>query len=152
MPIQEVEHLSAEVFSKMKILRLLIIGHKKLRKDFKNGTMKLLEDFINGTTQLPKVLTKGNVQLPKVLIRGNVQLPKDLSYLSDELRIIEWYGYPFKSMPTSFQPNKLVELRMHRSRIIQLWKGIMVRFSLKKICIFFLFINTRLYLIYFFGL
>ena len=131
MPIQEVEHLNAEVFSKMKILRLLIIGHKKLRKDFINGTMKLPEDFING-----------NVQLPKVLIRGNVQLPKSLSYLSDELRILKWHGYPFKSMPTSFQPNKLVELRMHFSCIKNLWKGIMVRFSLKQMCIFFLFINT----------
>ena len=120
MPIQEVEHLSAEVFLKMKNLRLLIIGN-----------MKLPEYFINGTMQLPKVLT-----------RGNVQLPKDLSYLSDELRIIEWHGYPFKSMPTSFQPNKLVELKMHCSRIIQLWKGIMVRFSLKQMCIFFIFINT----------
>ena len=46
-------------------------------------------------------------------IRGNVQLPKSLSYLSDELRIIEWHKYPFESMPTSFQPNKLVELKMH---------------------------------------
>ena len=127
MPIQEVKHLSAEVFSKMKILRLLIIGNMKLPRGYINGTMKL----------------------PKVLIRGNVQLPKDLSYLSDELCIIEWYGYPFKSMPISFHPNKLVELRMHCSHIIQLWKGIMVRFSLKKICIFFLFINTRLYLIIF---
>ena len=139
MPIQEVEHLSVEVFSKMKILRLLIIGNMKLPRGYINGTMKLPEDFING-----------NVQLPKVLIRGNVQLPKDLSYLSDELRIIEWYGYPFKSMPISFHSNKLVELRMHCSHIIQLWKGIMVRFSLKKICIFFLFINTSLYLIIFF--
>ena len=127
MPIQEMEHLSAEVFSKMKILRLLIIGNMKLPKGYINGTMKQ----------------------PKVLIRGNVQLPKDLSYLSDELRIIEWHGYPFKSKPTSFQANKLVELRLHCSRIIQLWKGIMVRFSLKKICFFFLFINTRLYLIIF---
>ncbi|KAF3948263.1 hypothetical protein CMV_025720 [Castanea mollissima] len=109
MPIQEVEHLSAEVFSKMKILRLLIIGNMKLPKGFINGTMKL----------------------PKVLIRGNVHLPKDLSYLSNELRIIEWHGYPFKSMPTSFQPNKLVEIRMHCSRIIQLWKGIMILDALK---------------------
>ena len=128
MPIQEVEHLSAEVFSMMKILRLLIIGNMKLPKGYINGTMKQ----------------------PKVLIRGNVQLPKGLSYLSNGLRIIEWYGYPFKSMPTSFHPNKLVELRLHCSRIIQLWKGIVVRFSLKKICFFFLFINTKLYLIIFF--
>ncbi|KAK4573379.1 hypothetical protein RGQ29_031371 [Quercus rubra] len=109
MPIQEVEHLSAEVFSKMKILRLLIIGNMILPKGFIYGTVKV----------------------PKVPIRGNVQLPKDLSYLSDELRIIEWHGYPFKSMPTSFQPNKLVELKMHYSHIIQLWKGIMILDALK---------------------
>ena len=48
----------------------------------------------------------------------NVQLPKGLSYLSNELRFIEWYRYPLKSMLTSFQPNKLVELRM---RCIQGW-------------------------------
>ena len=72
----------------------------------------------------------------------NVQLPKGLSYLSNELHFIEWYRYPLKSMPTSFQPNKLVELRMRWSRIKHLWKGIMVRFSLKQMCIFFLFINT----------
>ena len=82
------------------------------------------------------------VQPQHGLIRGNVQLPKSLNYLSDELRIIEWYGFPFKSMPTSFQPNKLVELRMCCSCIKHLWKGIMVRFSLKQMCIFFLFINT----------
>ena len=117
LPIQKVEHLSAEAFLKMKNLRLLKIGPPK--------------DFINGTMQLPKYFNK-----------GKVQLPKSLSYLSDELRIVEWHGYPFKSMPTSFQPNKLVELRMCCSRIKHLWKGIMVRFSLKQMCIFFLFINT----------
>ena len=72
----------------------------------------------------------------------NVQLPKGLSYLSNELRFIEWYRYPLKSMPTDFQPNKLVELKMRCSRIKHLWKGIMVRFSLKQMCISFLFINT----------
>ena len=79
------------------------------------------------------------LRFPKIC---NVQLPKGHSYLSNELRFIEWYRYPLKSMPTGFQPNKIVELRMHCSRIIQLWKGIVVRFSLKQMCIFFLFINT----------
>ena len=81
-------------------------------------------------------------KFPQDFIHGTMQLPKSLNYLSDELRIIEWHGYPFKSMPTSFQPNKLVELRMHCSYIKQLWKGIMVRFSLKQMHILFLFINT----------
>ena len=113
------EHLSAEAFSKMKNVRLLKIGQK------------LPEDSINGTMQLPKNFN-----------RGMVQLPKGLSYLSNELHFLEWYRYPLKSMPTGFQPNKLVELKMHCSRSIQLWKGIMVRFSLKQMCIFFFFIDA----------
>ena len=76
------------------------------------------------------------------LIGGPIQLPQGLSYLSSELRIIDWYGYPLKSMPTNFQPNKLVELRMHNSDIKQLWKGIMVRFSLMLICFSFIFIKA----------
>ena len=93
MPFEAKERLSAEAFTKMKILRFLKIG-------------------------------------------GRIQLPQGLSYLSNELRIIDWHGYPLKSMPTSFQPNKLVELRMHYSDIKQLWKGIMVRFSLMQMCFF----------------
>ena len=83
-----------------------------------------------------------NVKPPQGLNRGHVQLPQGLIYLSNELRIIDWHGYPLKSMPTNFQPNKLVELRMHCSGIKQLWKGIMVRFSLILICISFIFIRA----------
>ena len=74
--------------------------------------------------------------------KGHVQLPQDLNYLSNELRIIDWHGYPLKSMPTNFQPVKLVELRMHCSGIKKLWKGIMVRFSLMLIYISFIFIKA----------
>ena len=65
----------------------------------------------------------------RLLKIGNMKLPQGLNYLSNELRVIEWHGYPLKSMPTNFQPNQLVELRMRCSRIKQLWKGIVVRFS-----------------------
>ncbi|KAK4573850.1 hypothetical protein RGQ29_031700 [Quercus rubra] len=101
IPIQKVEHLSVEAFLKMKILRLLKIGIEKLP-----------EDFINGT-----------VQLPKDLNRGKVQLPQGLNYISKELHLLEWYGYHLKCIPTNFQLNKLVVLRMHCSGIKQLWKG-----------------------------
>ncbi|XP_030932985.1 TMV resistance protein N-like isoform X2 [Quercus lobata] len=101
IPIQKVEHLSAEAFSMMKNLRLLKISSEKLPEDFINGTM----------------------QLPKDLIRGKVQLPQGLSYLSNELRLLEWHGYHLKCLPTNFQLNKLVELRMHSSGIEQLWNG-----------------------------
>ena len=75
-----------------------------------------------------RLLKINNVEPSKGLLRGNVQLPQGLSHLSNELRVIEWHGYPLNSLPTSFQPNKLVELRMHCSLIKQLWNGIMVRF------------------------
>ncbi|XP_030936175.1 TMV resistance protein N-like [Quercus lobata] len=56
----------------------------------------------------------------------DVLLPNHLNYLSNELHIIEWHGCPLNSMPANFQPNKLVELKMHCSAIIQLWKGIVL--------------------------
>ena len=76
-----------------------------------------------------RLLKIGYEQPPQDLIRGPVQLPQGLSYISNELRAIDWHGYPLKSMPTRFQPNKLVDIK-------QLWKGIMVRFSLMQMCFF----------------
>ncbi|XP_050253203.1 disease resistance protein RPV1-like [Quercus robur] len=80
-----------------------------------------------------RFLKIGNVHPPQDLIRGPIQLPQGLNYLSNELRVIDWHGYPLKSLPTSFQPNKLVELRMHCSDVKQLWKGIMILNELKLI-------------------
>ena len=119
-PIQKMEHLRVEAFSKMKILRLLKIGNENFPQDFINGTM----------------------QLPKDLNRGKVQFPEGLSYLSNELRVIEWHGYHLKCLPANFQPDKLVELRMHCSCIKQLWKGNLVRLLLMQMCIIFLFIKA----------
>uniref|UniRef100_A0A2N9HBW6 ADP-ribosyl cyclase/cyclic ADP-ribose hydrolase n=1 Tax=Fagus sylvatica TaxID=28930 RepID=A0A2N9HBW6_FAGSY len=55
----------------------------------------------------------------RLLIIHNVHLPGGLSYLSNELRLLQWNEYPLKSMPESFQPKKLVELIMHHSIISQ---------------------------------
>ena len=89
-----------------------------------------------------RFLEIGYVRPPQDLIRGPIQLPQGLNYLSNELCVIDWYGYPLTSMPTNFQPNKLVELRMHGSGIKQLWKGIMVRFSLMQMCFSIIFIKA----------
>ncbi|KAL4312547.1 hypothetical protein GQ457_01G004640 [Hibiscus cannabinus] len=32
---------------------------------------------------------------------------RDLNYLSNELRLLEWHGYPFKSFPSTFHPENL---------------------------------------------
>uniref|UniRef100_A0A7N2LK38 ADP-ribosyl cyclase/cyclic ADP-ribose hydrolase n=1 Tax=Quercus lobata TaxID=97700 RepID=A0A7N2LK38_QUELO len=111
IPIQKKEQLSAEAFSKMKFLRLLKIGNKELLKNFINGPMQLPEDILGGV----------------------MQLPQGLSYLSNELCVLEWNGYHLKYIPTNFQPNKLVELRMRCSGIKQLWKGNMNLAELKLI-------------------
>ena len=87
-----------------------------------------------------RLLNIQNTRHSKDLFRGNVQLLQGLSYLSNELRFLEWHGYHLKFLPNNFQPNKLVKLRMCFSGIRQLWKGVMVRFSLIKMCNLFNFI------------
>ncbi|KAF5479442.1 hypothetical protein F2P56_000262 [Juglans regia] len=57
---------------------------------------------------------------------SNVHFPQGIDYLSNELRLIIWDGYPLKSLPTSFQSEDLIQLSMHCSHIEQLWKGIRV--------------------------
>ncbi|XP_022734259.1 TMV resistance protein N-like isoform X1 [Durio zibethinus] len=48
---------------------------------------------------------------------------RDLKYLSNELRLLDWSGYPFRSLPSSFQPDNLVALLLPYSHIEQLWMG-----------------------------
>ena len=43
----------------------------------------------------------GYVHPPQDLIGGPIQLPQGLNYLSNELRVIDWHGYPLKSMPSN---------------------------------------------------
>ncbi|XP_030966059.1 TMV resistance protein N-like isoform X2 [Quercus lobata] len=60
----------------------------------------------------------------RLLNIDNVHLPQGLSFLSSELRLMNWLGYPLKFMPRNFHPNKLVELIMPHSHIKQLWEGV----------------------------
>ncbi|KAL5563738.1 hypothetical protein UlMin_033485 [Ulmus minor] len=58
----------------------------------------------------------------KLLKIHNADFSKNPGYLCNELRLLEWDGYPSTSLPTSFQPKNLVELNMPNSRIEQLWE------------------------------
>ncbi|KAJ7951584.1 Disease resistance protein (TIR-NBS-LRR class) family [Quillaja saponaria] len=51
-------------------------------------------------------------------------LPWGLDYLPRELRYLHWHGYPLKSLPSRFCPEKLVELHMPHSNVEELWEGI----------------------------
>jgi len=58
-----------------------------------------------------------------LIIRCPVNTSGSLSCFSKELRYVEWSEYPFKYLPSSFEPNQLVELILEYSSIEQLWKG-----------------------------
>ncbi|XP_022735591.1 TMV resistance protein N-like [Durio zibethinus] len=88
--------LNADAFLKMKRLRLLRVS-------------------------LPSSFQQENhvLRMLKVFHRLNSQ---DLKYISDELRLLDWSGYPFRSLPSSFQPDNLVALLLPNSHIEHLWK------------------------------
>ena len=56
----------------------------------------------------------------------NICLQDGPKHLPNGLRILNWNGYPSKSLPLSFQPDELVLLCLQSSKIEQLWIGIKV--------------------------
>ncbi|XP_023897250.1 TMV resistance protein N [Quercus suber] len=59
----------------------------------------------------------------KLLQIHRVQLMHDPKHLPNSLRFLDWSEYPSKSLPSSFQSNELVKLRLNCSNIERLWKG-----------------------------
>ncbi|KAK7349263.1 hypothetical protein VNO77_06491 [Canavalia gladiata] len=47
----------------------------------------------------------------------------DLEAFSDELRYLEWNGFPFKSLPPTFCAKFLVQIYMPHSHVEELWQG-----------------------------
>lgn len=58
----------------------------------------------------------------------DVYFSGSLNYLSNELRFLNWIGYPFAYLPSNFEPDKLVELNLRYSSVKQLWKRTKVLF------------------------
>ncbi|XP_027083130.1 TMV resistance protein N isoform X2 [Coffea arabica] len=54
----------------------------------------------------------------------NAYVSRGPNHLPNEIRWLNWHGYPSKSLPDSFQAEKLVGIKLQNSRIIELWKGI----------------------------
>ncbi|XP_024017550.1 disease resistance protein RRS1-like [Morus notabilis] len=50
-------------------------------------------------------------------------LQHGLQYLPDSLRYLKWNEYPLESLPPTFKPSNLVELKMKHSQLKQLWDG-----------------------------
>jgi hypothetical protein len=49
-----------------------------------------------------------------------------LEYLPNELRYLQWRGFPSKSLPPSFGAEHLVELDLRKSKLVKLWTGVKV--------------------------
>ncbi|CAK8577204.1 unnamed protein product [Lathyrus sativus] len=63
-----------------------------------------------------------NMSRLRLLILKDVKLLGSLNNLSNQLRYVAWNDYPFMCLPSSFQPNQLVELILVNSSVEQLWK------------------------------
>ncbi|KAI7740562.1 hypothetical protein M8C21_023930, partial [Ambrosia artemisiifolia] len=69
----------------------------------------------------------------KFLKISNVHFPQGLDYLSNDLRILEWYGCSLKSLPSMFEPKHIYELDMCSSQLETLWKNDLDMPNLKSI-------------------
>ncbi|KAK8712322.1 hypothetical protein V6N13_147562 [Hibiscus sabdariffa] len=105
----------------------------------KNTATEAIEGMlIDNKRELNEVLTLSaeaflkmkRLRLLKVFYLSNFH---DLKYLSNELRLLEWAGYPLRSLPSSFEPDNLVALLLPYSHIEQLWKGSKPLYRLKMI-------------------
>jgi len=48
----------------------------------------------------------------KFLIVGNVDIYRGVEYLPNELRLLDWQGFPLSSLPSNFHSQKLIALNM----------------------------------------
>ena len=65
-------------------------------------------------------------QLYNLKFLGNDRFFSNNQHLPNSLRVLDWWYYPSKSLPSTFQPDKLVMLCLPHSRIEKLWIGIKV--------------------------
>ncbi|KAM5575987.1 hypothetical protein ABKV19_014755 [Rosa sericea] len=61
-----------------------------------------------------------NLQL---FININARFSGEVNYLPNQLRFLDWPGFPAQSLPSDFNPQELVKLNMPESRISRLGQG-----------------------------
>ncbi|XP_050385306.1 TMV resistance protein N-like isoform X2 [Argentina anserina] len=60
----------------------------------------------------------------RYLINRNASLVGNIGYLPNSLRFLDWYKYPLESLPSDFNPKKLVALKMPASNISRFGQSI----------------------------
>ncbi|XP_021800385.1 TMV resistance protein N-like, partial [Prunus avium] len=69
----------------------------------------------------------------QVFINCNARFSGDIDYLPNELRFLDWPECPCQSLPSNFNPRKLVQLNMPRSGLLRLGEGFKSSQHLKSI-------------------
>ncbi|TYG47508.1 hypothetical protein ES288_D11G344800v1 [Gossypium darwinii] len=94
----------------------------------KNTVTEMIEGMIiDNKMEMNKTLTLNadaflkmkRLRVLRVIYYSNC---RDLIYLSNELRLLDWTGFPLKNLPSSFQPENLVALLLSHSNTEQPWK------------------------------
>ncbi|KAK0591445.1 hypothetical protein LWI29_001969 [Acer saccharum] len=103
---------------------------------YNKGTHEVEGIMLNKSKQqIPHLDGKSFSSMSKLRLLkiSNVDHSEDLTYLSNDLRFLEWDGYPSNSLPSTFQARKLFELNLCHSKIKYLWKGMKAFEKLKNI-------------------
>lgn len=66
-----------------------------------------------------------NLQI--LIVDPDIILGNGVDYLSNQLRALCWKDCPLQSLPSTFNPKKLVMLEMNRARTCPLNEGLKVR-------------------------
>ncbi|KAK7251791.1 hypothetical protein RIF29_35313 [Crotalaria pallida] len=93
------------------------------------GELHLSADAFKNLTDLRYF----NFYLPSNAKYRPMYLSSRLRLFSDKLSYFQWNGYPSKSLPLGFCPEKLVELLMPNNHLQKLWDGVQNLASLKEI-------------------
>ena len=62
----------------------------------------------------------------KLLMIQGMHIPIGLNHVSNNLKFLQWIGYPSECLPSSFEPKQLLELCLRASKMKYLWKGVKV--------------------------
>ncbi|KAF3448134.1 hypothetical protein FNV43_RR08845 [Rhamnella rubrinervis] len=94
-----------EALSSVKKLRLLWINAEGLLLEQKSERMNMEEFGYDGPYDLDELYDCDGPEL------------------SNNLQYLEWSGFPYNKLPSSFQPRNLVQMKLRRANIKQLWNN-----------------------------
>lgn len=115
----------------VKGFRLRLTGCSKVRIDNKSFAKMNKLRLLKFHYKLLEIPDNGYAHKNIIFEGTQVDHSKSLEYLSNDLRLLYWHGFPFEFLPTTFYPECLVSLNLSYGNIKQLWTGSKVCVKLK---------------------